>query len=155
MVHGWFCEGGSCWTDEPFVEEEYYGQSPSRGDFFFHGGYWSFNMCSLPESWYWRQGVVFGKILHGMDVLKAIESVDDDLGGTTKPVIIVDCGQFYHAKCLNYHNSKNYGPKYQNFIKGSKIIHKYVYRSGNKRSDYTSCRLLCCERSLTGNQSSH
>uniref|UniRef100_A0A7N0UH70 Peptidyl-prolyl cis-trans isomerase n=1 Tax=Kalanchoe fedtschenkoi TaxID=63787 RepID=A0A7N0UH70_KALFE len=37
--------------------------------------------------------VVFGQIVEGMDVVKAIEKVGSGSGRTSKPVVIADCGQ--------------------------------------------------------------
>ena len=37
--------------------------------------------------------VVFGKVVEGMDVVKAIEAVGSSGGETSKPVIIKDCGE--------------------------------------------------------------
>ena len=37
--------------------------------------------------------VVFGKVVEGMDVVKAIEAVGSSGGETSKPVVIKDCGE--------------------------------------------------------------
>ena len=37
--------------------------------------------------------VVFGKVVEGMDVVKAIEAVGSSGGKTSKPVVIKDCGE--------------------------------------------------------------
>lgn len=37
--------------------------------------------------------VVFGKVIQGMDVVKAIEQVGSRSGTTSKPVVIADCGE--------------------------------------------------------------
>lgn len=37
--------------------------------------------------------VVFGKVVEGMDVVKAIEAVGSSGGATSKPVVIKDCGE--------------------------------------------------------------
>ncbi|XP_074354000.1 peptidyl-prolyl cis-trans isomerase-like [Apium graveolens] len=40
-----------------------------------------------------EKNVVFGKVLEGLDVVKALENAVDGSGGkTVKPVVIVDCG---------------------------------------------------------------
>jgi len=36
---------------------------------------------------------VFGKVIDGMDVVKAIEAVGSRQGATSQPVVIADCGQ--------------------------------------------------------------
>ena len=37
--------------------------------------------------------VVFGRVVDGFDVVKAIEAVGSQSGKTSKPVMIADCGQ--------------------------------------------------------------
>jgi peptidylprolyl isomerase len=37
--------------------------------------------------------VVFGQVVDGMDVVRAIENVGSESGKTRKKVVIVDCGQ--------------------------------------------------------------
>ena len=37
--------------------------------------------------------VVFGKVVEGMDVVKAVEEVGSGGGKTSKPVVIEDCGE--------------------------------------------------------------
>lgn len=37
--------------------------------------------------------VVFGKVVHGMGILKKIEQVGTDSGKPVRPVKIVDCGE--------------------------------------------------------------
>lgn len=43
----------------------------------------------------WLHGihVVFGEVVEGVDVVKAIENVGSSSGRTTKPVVIADSGQ--------------------------------------------------------------
>jgi peptidylprolyl isomerase len=43
--------------------------------------------------WLDGKGVVFGEVVGGEEVLLAINDVGTQLGSTTKPVVIVDCGQ--------------------------------------------------------------
>ncbi|KAK1354308.1 hypothetical protein POM88_047564 [Heracleum sosnowskyi] len=92
---------------------------------------------SFSETW----GVVSGKVLDGLDVLNTLEGVTKihqyDQGNeniASEPIINVNCGQL-NDQCLNYQKIKNYGPKYHNMIKGSKIPHRYVYRSPGKGRD--------------------
>jgi peptidylprolyl isomerase len=37
--------------------------------------------------------VVFGKVVEGMNVVKAIEKVGSSGGRTSRPVVVADCGQ--------------------------------------------------------------
>ena len=43
----------------------------------------------------WLDGkhVVFGKVVKGMEVVRAIERVGSQSGKTSQPVVIADCGQ--------------------------------------------------------------
>jgi peptidylprolyl isomerase len=50
--------------------------------------------------WLDGKGVVFGEVVGGEEVLEAMNAVGTKLGNTTRPVVIVDCGQ-----CAN----ENYG----------------------------------------------
>ena len=52
-----------------------------------------FFICTVPTPWLHGKHVVFGKVVEGMDVVKAIEKVGSRSGYTTKEVKIVDCGQ--------------------------------------------------------------
>ena len=52
-----------------------------------------FFVCTVKTSWLDGRHVVFGKVLEGMDVVKAVEAVGSQSGKTSKPVIIADCGQ--------------------------------------------------------------
>lgn len=144
---GEYCHGGyySCTTgsarpwmyrtycSEPFELEEYLVKQPTAP-----GNYLSFINMDFYFSFPKTVGIVFGEILDGLEVLKAIESVGcyRNRGETVKPVIIVNCGQL-DEKCMKHRNLKNYGSKYQNMIKGSKVAHKYLYTSG-KKNNYTS-----------------
>ncbi len=52
-----------------------------------------FFICTVPCSWLDGKHVVFGRVVEGMDVVKAIEKVGSRGGSTAKPVVIADCGQ--------------------------------------------------------------
>ncbi len=52
-----------------------------------------FFLCTVKTEWLDGKHVVFGKVVEGMDVVKAIEKVGTDDGTTKKGVRIVNCGQ--------------------------------------------------------------
>lgn len=134
-VHGnrYLLGGCDACCGEPFEKEFYVGRHTGPGNLFFTEGSKCFQI-SLRKTY----RTVFGKVVDGIDVLEAIDSVASNF---TKPVVIVNCGQINDNCIMNYHNLKNYGPKYHNLIKGSKTSHKYVCRSC-KGSDHNSRLLL-------------
>ncbi|KAF8677224.1 hypothetical protein HU200_046702 [Digitaria exilis] len=52
-----------------------------------------FFICTVPCPWLDGKHVVFGQVVEGLDVVKAIEKVGSRSGTTAKPVKIADCGQ--------------------------------------------------------------
>lgn len=52
-----------------------------------------FFICTDKTEWLDGAHVVFGRVVEGMDVLKAVERVGSSSGRTSKPVVIADCGQ--------------------------------------------------------------
>ena len=52
-----------------------------------------FFICTEQTEWLDGKHVVFGQVVEGMDVIKAIEKVGSSTGKTSKPVVITDCGQ--------------------------------------------------------------
>jgi len=52
-----------------------------------------FFLCTVKTQWLDGKHVVFGKVVEGMDVVKAIEGVGSDNGKTAQKVVIADCGQ--------------------------------------------------------------
>ena len=52
-----------------------------------------FFLCTAETSWLDGKHVVFGKVVEGMDVVKAIEAVGSQSGATKAPVKIEACGQ--------------------------------------------------------------
>ena len=52
-----------------------------------------FFICTAKTEWLDGKHVVFGRIVEGMDVVKAIEKVGSSSGRTSKTVTVADCGQ--------------------------------------------------------------
>uniref|UniRef100_A0A7S2WT21 Peptidyl-prolyl cis-trans isomerase n=1 Tax=Mucochytrium quahogii TaxID=96639 RepID=A0A7S2WT21_9STRA len=52
-----------------------------------------FFICTVDTAWLDGKHVVFGNVIKGAEVIKAIESVGSSSGTTSKPVVIEDCGQ--------------------------------------------------------------
>ena len=52
-----------------------------------------FFLCTVPTPWLDGKHVVFGKVVEGMDVVKAIENVGSGSGKTSAKVVITDCGE--------------------------------------------------------------
>ena len=56
---------------------------------------WSASILVTTATTGWLDGkhVVFGAVVEGMDVVKAMEAVGSRGGHTSKPVVIADCGE--------------------------------------------------------------
>lgn len=52
-----------------------------------------FFLCTAETAWLDGKHVVFGSVVDGMDVVKAVEAVGSSSGATAKKVEIADCGQ--------------------------------------------------------------
>jgi len=52
-----------------------------------------FFLCTAPTPWLDGKHVVFGQVVSGYDVVKAMEAVGTQSGATTKKVTISDCGE--------------------------------------------------------------
>jgi len=52
-----------------------------------------FFLCTVATPWLDGKHVVFGKVVEGMEVVRAVEAVGSQSGQTSKAVVIADCGQ--------------------------------------------------------------
>lgn len=52
-----------------------------------------FFICTAKTEWLDGKHVVFGQVIEGLDVIKAVEKVGSSSGRTSKPVVVSDCGQ--------------------------------------------------------------
>ena len=52
-----------------------------------------FFLCTVPTPWLDGKHVVFGSVVEGMDVVKAIEKVGSGSGKTSNTVVITACGE--------------------------------------------------------------
>uniref|UniRef100_A0A7S2FSW6 Peptidyl-prolyl cis-trans isomerase n=1 Tax=Haptolina brevifila TaxID=156173 RepID=A0A7S2FSW6_9EUKA len=52
-----------------------------------------FFLCTAKTTWLDGKHVVFGKVVMGMDVVKAIEALGSSSGTTSKKVVISACGE--------------------------------------------------------------
>ena len=50
-------------------------------------------ITTVPCPWLDGKHVVFGRVVNGMDVVKAMEGVGSQSGATRQPIVIADCGQ--------------------------------------------------------------
>jgi len=52
-----------------------------------------FFLCTAKTAWLDGKHVVFGNVVEGLDIVKAMEAVGSQSGSTSKTVTIKDCGQ--------------------------------------------------------------
>uniref|UniRef100_A0A8R1HPR5 Peptidyl-prolyl cis-trans isomerase n=1 Tax=Caenorhabditis japonica TaxID=281687 RepID=A0A8R1HPR5_CAEJA len=52
-----------------------------------------FFLCTIKTTWLDGKHVVFGKVIDGMDVVKAVESKGSEDGSPSAPCVIADCGE--------------------------------------------------------------
>ena len=52
-----------------------------------------FFLCTAKTAWLDGKHVVFGSVVNGMEVVKAVEAVGSSSGKTSQKVIIADCGE--------------------------------------------------------------
>ena len=54
-----------------------------------------FFICTAKTEWLDRKQVVFGEVVQGFDVLKAVDNIGSITGLTSKPIMVIDCGQLF------------------------------------------------------------
>ncbi|XP_064640086.1 peptidyl-prolyl cis-trans isomerase-like [Lineus longissimus] len=52
-----------------------------------------FFLCTVKTAWLDNKHVVFGSVIEGMEIVKAIEAFGSESGKTSKKIIVADCGQ--------------------------------------------------------------
>jgi len=57
-----------------------------------------FFLCTAKTAWLDGKHVVFGSVVEGMEVVKAVEKVGSDSGKTSQKVVIADCGEYKEEK---------------------------------------------------------
>ena len=90
--------GGESIYGEKFADENFSLKHTGRGDLSManagpntNGS--QFFLTFIPCNWLDNKHVVFGKVVDGMQVLDALESVGSSTGQTSAPCMIADCGQ--------------------------------------------------------------
>ncbi|TXG60268.1 hypothetical protein EZV62_014841 [Acer yangbiense] len=61
-----------------------------------------FFICTTKTEWLDGKQVVFGQVVEGFDVMKAVEKVGSSSGMTSKPVMVADCGQLSQTLVLGF-----------------------------------------------------
>ena len=90
--------GGESIYGEKFEDENFQLKHTGRGDLSManagpntNGS--QFFLTFIPCHWLNGKHVVFGRVVDGMEVLDALESVGSRSGQTRSPCVISDCGQ--------------------------------------------------------------
>jgi len=113
VIPGFMVQGGDITAGDGTGGESIYGKTFADESFAIkHGGPGTLSMANAGadtngsqffitlEATPWLNGrhVVFGQVLDGMDVVKAIEAVGSDSGDTSKEVSIVASGEIAEAR---------------------------------------------------------
>ncbi|KAL4187811.1 hypothetical protein AMTRI_Chr09g21070 [Amborella trichopoda] len=104
VIPGRFCVGGDCTGGESiyggkFIDENFKERHKGFGVLFMSNGGERDNNCSKfaistnRDTGLDGKYVVFGRVVEGLDVVRAIENVGSPYGEVLKPVLIADCGQ--------------------------------------------------------------
>ena len=108
VIPGFMCQGGDFTAGDGTGGESIYGDKFADENFQRkHSGAGVLSMansgpgtngsqffiCTADAPWLDGKHVVFGRVVDGMDVLRAVEAVGSPTGTTTKTVVIADSGQ--------------------------------------------------------------
>ncbi|KAK6115201.1 hypothetical protein DH2020_007470 [Rehmannia glutinosa] len=92
VIPGFMCQGGDFTAGNVPEENPSTDQnSPTRISSRSTPGW--FFICTAKTAWLDGKHVVFGQVVEGLDVIKAVEKFGSSSGRTAKPVVVADCGQ--------------------------------------------------------------
>ncbi|KAK3207055.1 hypothetical protein Dsin_021101 [Dipteronia sinensis] len=84
---------GHSFTDENFVKKHIGPDIISMAKIGTRGNGSQFFICTSKTEWLDRKQVVFGQLVEGFEVLKAIDKIGSSSGFTSKPIMVIDCSQ--------------------------------------------------------------
>ncbi|KAF2591004.1 hypothetical protein F2Q70_00040961 [Brassica cretica] len=98
IIPGFMCQGGDFTRGNGTGGESIYGAKFQDENFKLkHTGPNTngsqFFICTDKTAWLDGKHVVFGKVVDGYNVVKAMEKVGTERGATSEPVVIEDCGE--------------------------------------------------------------
>ncbi|KAK3225665.1 hypothetical protein Dsin_005527 [Dipteronia sinensis] len=84
---------GSSFADENFVKKHIGPGIMSMAIIGIRGNRSQSFICTAKTEWLNRKQVIFGQLVKGFEVLKAIDKIGSTSGFTSKPVMVIDYGQ--------------------------------------------------------------